>query len=286
MADPWRHHFLAQMHQRGFADANGWLYYFDKTRPKDGVRHETPKPIFFEHDLYSSVDYNTGAKDTALETYYAQHVEDPAAHVIRKIVAAARRGSAPGLTPKEVAAWLNYWYFQYKRTPDAMGPVLAAFEAKLLAGKIDEPTGERPLAPHEMTIIANDGDRANILRNARVEAQSSPPAPFVKRAMASRGMQIVVIGDPRKAFVITSNPIVTLKAPGLTNPFDKGNEIWFPIASDVAVSPGGPPGAERLVTVTDHAAIRRLNEMMVDQSRQFAGRSKELVASLARRCSL
>lgn len=281
MSQPWRHHFVAQMHLRGFADAGGLLYYFDKTRPQDAIRHESPKAIFFRKHLYSCGDPETGAMDAELETYFAQQVEDTAARVIRKIVEAARARKLPGLSPNEVEIWRRYWYFQHKRVPDVIDPMTLELEEKLLSGVFPGASGDREMTAAEKALFASPEERSRILRDARVDAQSAQPAPFVADAMSSRGMLIAVIGDPRKALVVGSNPTVVLRPPGLTNSNNRGVEIWFPISSDVAISPGGPPGSERLVVVNDHAIVRRINELIVDQSRQFAGRSEKLIASLA-----
>jgi hypothetical protein len=58
---------------------------------------------------------------------------------------------------------------------------------------------------------------------------------------------------------------------------------WLPIASDVAISLGGPAGAEDLKAIRDHRSVRRFNELVFDQSDEVAGRSRALIESLTNR---
>lgn len=91
MNKPWRHHFIPQLLLRGFTDGNGSMYYFDREEPHKSIQYNTPKALFFEKHLYSTIDYETGDLDVSLELFFAK-IEDRAARIIDKIVTAARAG--------------------------------------------------------------------------------------------------------------------------------------------------------------------------------------------------
>jgi hypothetical protein len=93
-------------------------------------------------------------------------------------------------------------------------------------------------------------------------------------------MVIVRVTDPKKAFVIGSKPVVRMTAPGFTKLAPGKAELWLPIASDVAVAPGGQRGSEVLITARDHRLVRRLNQLTAAQSSIIAGCSRKLIASL------
>lgn len=136
-----------------------------------------------------------------------------------------------------------------------------------------------PLPDEKEAWFSDPTNRAHLAKNALVDAQSSV-SEEVAALQATRGLLVAVIADPKKAFVIGSLSHLAFPAPGFTNPLDGKNELWMPVTSDVAVSLGGPRGTEHLVSVTDHAGIRRLNELTARQSSKIGARSKELIASL------
>ncbi|HEX9904558.1 MAG TPA: DUF4238 domain-containing protein [Propylenella sp.] len=279
MNAPWRHHFIAQMQVAWFADPSGLLFYFDKREPKKGIRHQGPRGIFHEEHFYSAVDYDTGEKDVALELYLGRVVEHKAAPVIKKIVTAARAGKTPQLTAQERADWNALVYYQMKRVPDFINRYAADLEAGYERGIIEVEEGYRPLTESERAIVADPVTRERIIRNVRVGAQASF-SQMVAAKQASIGMVIVRITDPKKAFIIGSKPVVQMKAPGFTELAPEKAELWLPIASDVAVAPGGQRGSEVLLTAHDHRLIRRLNQLSAAQSSIIAGCSKKLIASL------
>ena len=55
------------------------------------------------------------------------------------------------------------------------------------------------------------------------------------------------------------------------------NGYWLPIASDVAISPGGPAGVEDLKPIRDRQSIRQFNELSLERSYEVAGRSRALI---------
>ncbi len=258
------------MLQRGFTDPHGSLFHYDKSQPEKGIGYNTPKPIFFEEHLYSTID-DKGEFDTTLEDAFGR-VEDKAARIIKKIVTAARSGKNPNLSLQERTAWDIYVQGQFKRVPDHLNPLSVGADEEL----------DRILAEfqRERGVTVGPDDRAKIARNARNDALGLVD-PDVAAFLARLGLVVAVIDIPKKAFILGSSPLVSYPRPGLTKLGPR--EWWLPITSGVAVSPGGRPDSERVVRVTDARAIRRFNEIVWEQSTMVAGCSRELIASLVSR---
>jgi hypothetical protein len=279
MAEPKRHHYNAEMLSRRFTDADGVLFFFNKAIPEKGVLPSTPKDVFVRNNLYAWIDRATGAKDLTLERQYAR-MEGRANQIIEKIVSAARRDKTPGLTVEERREWDAFVYHQWKRVPEAWEDY--DFSAALQEQVAEFERTVRPLTDEERARLQDRRVLARLEQNSRVEALASSSIP-VANVQASRGIGIIWITDPKKAFVLGSRPVVKLTPRGVTHLADHRVEMWLPIASDVAISPGGPPGTERVMPTDDHGAIRHLNEATAQQSGIIAGRSKALIASLMRR---
>lgn len=283
MNAPWRHHSVAQFQLRHFADADHLLWHFDKRRPEKGIGHDGPKGIFYEEHQYSTVDTRTGELDPSLEHFFDRDVENPAAPIVEKIVNAARARKLPALTTDERTTWDRFVYYQNKRVPEVMEKYVADFDGSLQKTLAEFETRHRPLTDEEKVRLSDPIVLKRIKRNARVTTQGLPPTEEIVEVMANRGIGIAVISDPKKAFIIGSHPLVRLTSPGKTHLGHPEVELWLPIASDVIVSPWGLPGSEKLVALADHRQIRRLNELIFQQSNVIAGRSKAQIESLINR---
>lgn len=265
---------------RRFANERGNLHVFNNEVADRGVLELAPKDTFLEKHLYSAINKD-GTKDVALERYYAQ-IEGAADRTIEKITAAAREGKKPGLTPGEKQAWDHYVYHQWKRVPDFHAKVTSwsSFD-EAMAGAIDEFEERfRPLTPAERQSLEDPVARQRLRKNAGVLALSKP-GEEAEAALASRGLGVAVIQNPKKSFVIGSMPLIKLTRSGQTHLGDPAVEVWFPISHDVAVSPWGNAGAETVAPISDEN-VRALNESSVKQSTAFAGRSPVLIESLSR----
>lgn len=66
---------------------------------------------------------------------------------------------------------------------------------------------------------------------------------------------------------------------------DEATEMWLPISSRVAAGVGTRDAREIVYSLANHAAVRHLNIAIARQSTEFASRSPELTASIARAVS-
>lgn len=281
MNDPKRHHFVPQMLLRRFTDANGQLHFYSKDDTKRGVHVRNTKTVFAERHLYTQVDKH-GNKDVTVEKDFAA-IEDKTNAIIEKIVTAARAGKTPGLSSEEKATWDTFFYYQWKRTPDSLkrSKTLANFDSSLAWAIGEFEKRYRPLTDAERTDLQDAENKKRLEKSARVKAIADP-GKQIQPVLQSKGLAIVRLTKPNKSFIIGSLPIVKFTLPGRSHLSDPTVEVWFPIASDVVVSPAPwPGGEERLLPNMPDDHVRTINEAIFRQSTMIAGRSSALIRSIA-----
>ena len=249
MSIPKRHHFVPQMLLRRFADADGRLFFFDKRIADKGVQKASPDNIFLQRHLYTQYEKD-GTKDVSAERHFAQ-LEGEADRIIDKITQQAELGKLPRLTTAERKTWDQFFYYQWKRTPDSFlrSETLADFD-EALDWAIDEyEQAHRPLTDKEKQDLEHPDAIKRIAQNARVQAVTDP-GKEVQDIMARKALGIVLLAKPNKSFVIGSYPIVRF-APG-THLSDPRAGMWLPVAHNIAITPAPGPGhLERFLTITD-----------------------------------
>jgi hypothetical protein len=277
-SEPKRHHFVPEMLSKRFVDNKGNIYYFDKRAPSKGVITGIPKNIFLETHLYT-FEEKDGTKNTELEAFFSK-LEGDADKIIEKIVTAARQGKKPNLTDVERKNWNLFFYYQWKRTPDVFRSVHSLVEYDDTYQKaLTELESIRPLTQGERSSLEDIATKKRLKKGAEVLALSDPGSQ-VQEVLGKMGLGIVIIQNPKKSFVIGSKPVLKLMPKG-SKLGDPTAEVWLPIAHDVLVGPGPiNPNEERIIKIPDDK-IREYNEAMFKQSKGIAGRSKELISSLA-----
>lgn len=277
MAEYKNNHYVPQMLLNRFKSDNGKLYYYNKDAPLNGVEPRNTKTVFAKFHLYTGRDKD-GNPDVSLEREIYGKIDNDANAVIEKIVLAVRTNRLPGLTSTEKASWDEFFYHQWKRTPDFLDRLVNrdTFADGFLL-KFEEAYGR--LSDEQRQQVRDSKTVTRTYQNAKVLALKSNGDAVVD-AFSSRGLGIAHITKPHKSFIIGSFPIVKLTPPGMTRIDHSSVEIWIPIAHDVVVSPHGGATEEKLVNISDHH-IRALNEFIFKQSTEVAGRSKELIVSLA-----
>ncbi len=263
MSYPKRHHFIPAMLSKRFTDQEGKLYFFDSRCAERGVRKSTPKNLFVESHLYTTVD-SSGNKNVAVEKSLAV-LDGKASKVIAKIVNAARGLKTPNLTQDDRAAWWQYFYIQWSRVPDVDEQIAS------------EVVYEEWVSQNLRDIVGKK-ELNRIIDNAWVESKLNP-GKEVHPILMKKGLGIVVSQNPRDNFIVGSHPMVKFAHPGRAHLADPSVEYWFPLASDVAVSPFAGE-SEKLVLVDDKT-VRSINESISKQSTVIAGCSQELVSSFA-----
>ncbi len=232
MSDPRRHHYVAKSFQRRFADAEGKLYVFDKGDPRAGIRRKIPKKSFVQWDL-NTIEQKDGSRDTSLETWYSK-LETDVAPIIDKIVDAARARDTPNLTETERNLWDNFSYHQQKRAPDIFYRLglVQRFDSFLQREIAEFEREVRPLTADEREELNSPKAVSRMIQYASAHARGRGSEEIIA-TLARCGLAIALIAKPNKSFIIGDHPLARMGPDGkLGHP---ATELWFPIASDVAV---------------------------------------------------
>ena len=277
MSKPRRHHYIAQMHSKRFADSDGILHVFDKRFHHKGVQKRTPRNLFVEGDFYTQVD-GEGTKDVSVETEFLARVESDASPVIEKIVNAARRGCPPNLSAAEKDIWVAFSYIQFKRVPETREKYREDILQEMRR-KIDFIRRFRPFADRELSILDDEETMARLFRNSSIQSVRMTSVK-VSGVLSEKRIGVAVIRKPKpkRSFVIGSNPVVKMSKPGRSHLSDPTVEVWLPLARDVAVTPC--PGERDKVVSANDRHIREINKSIYQQSTVVAGCSCEIIESL------
>ena len=284
---PKRHHYVPQLLLRKFTDNDNKLHFCilgssegAVIKPRERVvKSATPKDLFLQNELYTQHGDHE-EKDVSVE-YSLRELETKAAPVIKKIINSARADKLPGLTPPEKDIWDVFFLIQSFRTPDVMDPIVNKYP-DWIREIIDE--YEKEYGPPTEEEIKKVNDPRQIdktkrnLRATTVTRLTSGSKVF--QILQSRGLIIGIIRKPSKSFIIGSNPTAKF----YRELSDPGAEWHLPIAHDITVThhDSHPRGKESLAEITGDHTIRRINEIIYNQSSLIAGRSRKLIESLAR----
>lgn len=277
MSTPKLHHYVPEMHQRAFTNAEGQVFFFDRESPTKGVQKRNPRSVFRTKHLYSLTS-PSGAKDASFEVALGRF-EDKVAPLIKKMIEATRKGNTHAICNSDIELWLIYFYLQAKRTPCSQKQNLRNIDPEAL---LDDVLAEaRFLFPDEeaeIEMLNHPMERARLIENARVNA-TSRASRTVLDTLKSRSISVARIVRSGSSFVLGSHPVVRMQSNDIR---DLTTEMWLPIAPDVAVGLGRGEVGIPIFELSNGAAVRRMNVAITAQSRIIAGQSFELVQSLAR----
>ena len=272
---PKRHHFIPQMMLRHFANDEGRLWFWRRDFPAGEARNTSTANLFVEKDLYTYTR-GDGSKDTALEEFFAQ-MEGAGAVFINSLARIVRAGEVPVLTDTSWDFWNRFYFYHLKRTPGAIAAYREAFK---FGPMLDAAVVEVKRELREAGGDDSDPDLDGImLRNAEVIAQGVPPSPELLEQLKGMGLAVFRIQAKRKSFIIGD-------VPGAEAPFLQSNGmksppmLFLPLTWDIAVALIG--GGRRVeVSTVDRDQVRTMNIATAARATTIAGRSEELVNSLA-----
>ena len=278
---PKRHHHVPQFILRNFVNSEGMLHCYQKT--DDSFFKAYPVNVFVKNYLYTKLDTVGGRGDASTETELAKQVEAPAAAVVEKILASARSGACPELSPTERDTWNYFFCVQMRRSVRAreglddnslVGDAIEAFESRF-----------RFLSETERMEFATPEVREQLVHNAWVSIIAAPLGELVD-VLGKKGLRVLALADPKESYVIGSEPVLRDIPQGTRLDHPQASAL-FPIAKDVAVAFSGHYGQEDLVTlpvgVHGTKALREINLTMFRQSEMVASASRRLLESLRRK---
>ncbi|MDE0332846.1 MAG: DUF4238 domain-containing protein [Nitrospinae bacterium] len=278
MQEPKGQHFIPEMLLCRFTDENGKLYCFRKDSP-DKVFESTPKNAFKKRHLHTQFNEH-GEKDFSVETELSK-LEGQADEAIEKIIQAARLGRPPSLTSNEKKVWDNFlgrqWVRTLKHRDEMQNP---AFIAEALTNFEND---VRPLTDDEREKFNDPKEQPRLMKNIWARNVVGTPNPELIEILEKKGVEIRKILSPKWSFIIGSYPILIVhvtQSEG-TDIRDTNVGVLLPISHDVIVTAAFSHGEERFVEIDEMLEIRQINKAIFNQSDMIAGRSRELIESLA-----
>ena len=243
----------------------------------NGVRESTPTTLFVERDLYTQTDH-LGNQDASVEQAHAA-LESRVSPIIDKVVRAARSLKEPSLTPDERADWDRFYFRLWNRTPEVRRDIMDDPD-EYFRGLPEYLEKRGPLTADQRADMTDPAWRRRVIQNAwaQVTAQDGN---LVPQMLKRKGIIIALIERRTKAFVIGSRPIVQITWSGDSALVDATVGGWVPVSHDVAVKPGRHRDREIVISISVDN-IRGINEAILANSDTIAGRSRRLIASLAR----
>lgn len=278
MNNPKRHHFVPQLLLKRFTNDEGLLYFYDKRRPENGVCCTGPSNLFVESHFYSELG-DDGGQDPWLERILAK-LESNTEPILQRIIESARKGELPNLSQEEKEIWDYFLYYQWKRVPDSLDRAsgLEDFDAELQRTLDRVEKDFRKLTDEEWQRFRDPDYKRKLRQNVKVDVVARI-GPDVLKIIKYKGLGIGVIENPKKSFVIGSNPVVKLTYRGQTHLADPSVELWLPISSDIAILLLPSHKQEKLLPLSDEN-VRHLNRSILSQSTVVACRSESLIRSL------
>lgn len=279
MSIPKRHHYVPIFISRNFANDKGILYCY---RRESGLHFETtPKNAFVERGTYTR-EYDDGTKSIQVEKDLSE-IEGPAANVVAKFIKLARSGDKLELTPSEKKIWMEFTCTQFNRDPNVRAELRKRTSNPNTLAQIERDLG-RPATVEERQEFFDPDKNRKQADDVFVDTIMPPHNDYAlwESVLANKGLGAVVIKNATGEFVIGASPMILFPSHsaqmGLVSPEVK---LLYPVSWDVMVGWGLRNGEVELLSSSDHRRIRDLNEMSFAQSTMVAGRSKELIMSLA-----
>lgn len=169
MFTPKRHHYVPQMILNGFTDQRGWLHWCRLEESPLAIRPARPAELFFEKHLYSTVS-DAGSKEASMEAELSL-LESKAAEVIGAMIAAARAGRPPELSPEQKQVWYLFFLMQWRRTPEAQRWIASDAElSQMLDKTLDELRTRAPHRREEIESLVTWEAKKRIMHNVRVDS--------------------------------------------------------------------------------------------------------------------
>ena len=280
---PKRQHFVPELLQSGFADADGCLWYFDRRR-KDGVDRTGTGNLFVEGHLYTTEDAE-GTRRGTIESLLSK-VETAVAPVLERVVARARLRRPPDLVDEDRWIVLLFMYLQHRRVPDFFRQV--PFDRPLgeeIAEIVRQTEAERgPLDPAVRDTYLSPALAKRLEQNFRASGVFGDLAnsPSFRRFNA-RDISAAVLDRPGASLILGSYPVARTSVDGRTDLDHSGVEMWMPIAPDVALGLAGPQGRSTIALVGAGPWVRNLNNYIRDRSTVIASPSRYLVEVLSKK---
>ena len=275
-----RNHYIPQFVIREFADKDGMVYAYSKSR--GDIRRLSPRDVFVVRNFH--VDLVEQAFEN-LETHISPDV--------KSILKSCREDAAFGMPDSRVLERCRQLVLsQLLRTPWAknsgtrnLGEKTADEElARALAAagfdtNVEEIKREARESEKRWREDAMRNRNSAIWSRSLIDALNDPAKayPGITKAILAKG---VMLAKTDSAFVLGDRGAVSTATPDKPLPHPE-SEIYFPASPNVAISVAAGRRNQIARVTVDRAATRRINRSTVDCSDVVVSHSERLLRSLA-----
>ena len=280
-----------------FVDDDGFIWVHDG----ENMYKTNPGNVFSIGHLYTKSEFGNAPKGSSYDGFLdsiqksfeyearLSEIETEAEPVVQRIIDQARNGRCPELSVDFREAWKRFYVAMARRTPEAQERVSKSKghrdvfheAAKGIADQVgyELPTAEELYQDPRVSVLKK---LVMSNTNAKFAAGDDPNIETeTNRFSLETGVCVIVIGIPKRSFVIGSHGLTMLEDEVASK---VGAVSWLPIAHDVAVGATAFPDREFLVVLDNsndgEMLISAFNRATADRSKIIAGRCQALVRSL------
>lgn len=262
-----KHHYIPKGILRNFCFASDSIWFFNKDKAAEGVKRRNIDNVFYAHHL-NSIWLQQGQKwerDVSVEDFFSNEIDNEIPEMVRVLERFMGDRPLDTLQADERRQITQFFYNHMLRTPE----VSQKNVEKVLYGqnygsnqKRDqkfEDTARSIAAGHQNTKVLNE--------------------------LFSLKLAIAKPENPKKQFIVSSNPVIRICEPGKSNILDHSVQLWAALTPKLAVGLiSGETGFVRAKLSTRQ--VSAWNKSWAGQSSCFAAQSKELVQSLVRHSTI
>lgn len=265
--NPIGQHRVPRFLLRRFANEDGALHCFDKTRDK--FYASSPCNVFVENHMYT-VKNRDGASSFEMEKSLSE-LEGAASNITEHIVKKARALETPSLSRSDMDILKEFLVIQWRRTSERYKSVQDEEQANLLVEVIDQAERAFPGEDVRSQLASYGPDK--LFRNSWIMSLAYELPDW----LPSKGLAVVVSPAGNASLIIGSNPVLLAG----TDRRKPDGEVILPIASDVAVSLALRKGEEELFVDHDEHIVRMVNSHVFRQSDAIAASARGGLETLA-----
>ncbi len=279
MTTPKSHHFVSDFLIKKFAFDGDKVFYLNKRSERKIPVPIKSSKVFYETNS-NTFERPDGTKDFSVESALSI-LEGQVAVILLKIIASVELGKLPMLNSSEKALLDEFLLTLFKRSPQTRNKhATAAFFQESLAESLMELHAAGIHVPEELkTKFRSESWKKRTLKQAMVTA-TLRHGHEVNTAMSEKGLYFARPKNPKKTFILGSEPLLRLRGSKTNGIADPQSELWLPISPTIAISLYGASGRETLVFLEDQA-VRYLNYHSWQQSESAVANNAELLNSIA-----
>lgn len=276
------HHVVPQFLLNAFSVDGDKIFYFSKRRVNEGVSLRKTSRKFYRRHYYSTKSSLT-EYDDRIERSFFQVLDSRFSQLAKDIVSGLSVGSLTKLTASDALLVKWYMYFQKKRSPDFLDPMIIELaEGTMISealARFESIYGE--IEDDEKARLMSEAVQKDILHSVRVE-QSVTASPEVWDRLVSMDI-LFAIAPERSQFIIGSNPVIRFENQPNAYLGDGAVELWMPLSPRVVVGLVGPHDRKGPMAINLRKdQVRKINEQILLNSDEVGSASERLLISLVR----